>query len=277
MPVAEAPWNIVSLFHKCDAYTVQMYLIAIKSFYARIKRGRITLIVERDFSANVRRLMEHHLPGIEFAVFEDIDMGGCQSGGCWERLMFMLERSRDEYAIQLDSDTLTFGADINEVVHCAENNIPFTLSSLGNPIQPMLDVVESARALKTDYVGIAAERVFDRYPGVEHLKYVRASAGFTGFARGGFSRSAIETFHREGENLLGPRWREWGTEQCASSFAIANSTGSIILPYPKYANFGPETAHGTGSFLHFLGTYRYMDGYFASLAKGVIAELNRGT
>jgi len=50
----------------------------------------------------------------------------------------------------------------------------------------------------------------------------------------------------------------------------------MVLPYPKYANFGPETVHGAGSFLHFLGTYRYMDSYYATLAKGVIAELNRG-
>src|SRR5258708_7473266 len=78
MPVVDAPWNNVSGFYRCDAHTVQMYLIAIKSFYARIKRGKITLFVERGFSPDVRRLLEHHLPGIRFAIFEDIDMGTCQ-------------------------------------------------------------------------------------------------------------------------------------------------------------------------------------------------------
>ncbi len=276
MQVVDAPWNIVSLFYKCDPYTIQMYLIAIKSFYARIKRGRITLIVERDFSSDVRRKLQHHLPGIGFAIFEDIDLGACQSGGCWERLMFMLERSREEYAIQLDSDTVTFGPDIGEVIHCAENNIPFTLSSWGNPIVPMLEAVKSAREIESNYVGIAAERLLDRYPGAEHLKYVQASGAFTGFARGGIGRGDIENFHREGEKMLGARWREWGTEQCASNFAIANSPGALVMPFPKYSNFGPRTVHGTGSFLHFLGTHRYKFGYYAMIARDVIGELSGG-
>jgi hypothetical protein len=251
-------------------------LLAIKSFYARIKRGKITLIVERDFSPEVRQKLEHHLPGIEFVVFEDIDLGACQSGGCWDTLMFMLGRSREEYVIQLDSDTLTFGPDVSEVIHCAENNIPFTLSSWGNQIVPMLKVVKSARASKSNYVGIAAERLFDRYPGAEHLKYVRASGGFTGFAKGGFAREEIEKFHCEGEKLLGARWREWGTEQSASNFAIANSPGSLILPFPKYANFPQTSVFGARTFLHFFGTYRFEAGCYASLAGYVIALLNGG-
>jgi hypothetical protein len=275
IPVVDAPWNIVSLFYKCDAHTIQMYLIAIKSFYSRIKRGRITLIVERGFSSDVRRLLEHHLPGIGFAIFEDIEMGVCQHGGTWERLIFMLERSREEYAIQLDADTLTFGKDIDEVIRCAENNIPFALSSDGNPIDTMIASANSARMIRSDYVGIAAERLFDRYPGAENLKYARASSAFAGFARGGFARAEIENFHRQGEALLGARWREWGTEQCASNFAIANSPGGMVLPNPKYDNFSPTTVHGTGSFLHFFGSVRYRDDYFATLAQGVIAELNR--
>jgi hypothetical protein len=276
MPVVDAPWNIVTLSYKCDPCVIQMYLLAIKSFYSRLKRGRITLIVERDFSPAVRRKLEHHLPGIGFANFEDIDLGACQSGGCWDTLMFALERSREEYVIQLDSDTLTFGPDIGEVIHCAENNIPFTLSSWGDPIVPMLAAVKSARERKSDYVGIAAERLFDRYPGAEHLKYVRASGGFTGFARGGFARDEIENFHREGEKMLGARWREWGTEQCASNFAIANSPGSLVLPFPKYANFPQGTVHDEGTFLHFFGTHRFKLGYYARLARGVIAELRGG-
>jgi hypothetical protein len=273
MPVRDAPWNIVSLFHKCDIYTAQMYLIAIKSFYSRVKRGKITLIVERDLAPDMRRMLENHLPGIGFAVFEDIDTGACQHGGTWERLLYLLDCSRDEYAIQLDADTLTFGSDADEVVHCAENNIPFTLGNSGRPIEPMLEVVENARAMKSDYVGIALERVLDRYSGAEHLKYVRASSAFVGFARGGFTRREIETFHREGEKLLGPRWTEWGTEQSASSFAIANSPGAIVLPFPKYANFWPGLVRRGNSFLHFLGSHRYVDDYYATLARGVIAEL----
>jgi len=276
MPVVDAPWTIVSLFYKCDAQTLQMFLLAIKSLYARLKRGKIVLIVERDFPSAMRRTLEQHLPGIGFTVFEDIDTGACQHGGTWERLLYLLDRSRDEYVIQLDSDTLAFGPDVDEVARCAEANIPFTLGNAGKPIAPMLNVVEEARGIDSDYIGIAVERVFDRWVGAEALKYVRASSAFCGFARGGFSRAGIEQFHREGARLLGPRWTEWGTEQSASSYAIANSPGAVVLPYPKYANFWPGLVRGNSSFLHFLGSHRYLDDYFATLGQGVIAELNRG-
>jgi hypothetical protein len=274
MPVVDAPWNIVSLFHKCDAYAIQMYLLAIKSFYARIGRGKITLIVERDLSPAVRELLQHHLPGVGFAVFEDIDVGACQHGGTWERLLFLLDSSRDEYSIQLDADTLTFGPDIDEVVRCAENNIAFALGNGARPIETMASVAASARAIDSNYIGIVAERLFDRYPDAEHVKYVRASSAFCGFSRGGFSRAQIEEFHREGEKLLGVRWTEWGTEQCGSNFAIANSPGAVVLPYPKYGNNWPGLKREGNAFLHFFGTHRYDGDHFARLAKGVIAELN---
>jgi hypothetical protein len=174
--------------------------------------------------------------------------------------------------MQLDADTLTFG-DIPEVIHCAENNIAFTISK-DMPIAPMPAIVENARAVKSDYIGIAAERLFDRYPGAENLKYVRASSGFAGLARGGIAKKEIEKFHIEGEKLLGSRWTEWGTEQSASNFAVANTPGAIVLPYPKYANFDPKAKSSSAVFLHFIGSHRYLEDYFATLAKGVIAKLN---
>jgi hypothetical protein len=254
----------------------QMYILAIKSFYARIRRGKVIAIVDRDMPSDARRTLEHHLPGIQFAVLEDIDTGACQRGGTWERILYLLDHSKDEYAIQIDADTLSFGKDLDEVVRCAENNIPFTLGNAGRPIEKMSGIVADALAMKTDYVGIAAERLFDKYPGADQLKYVRASSGFAGFARGGFSRQNIEVFHREMEKLLGVRWKEWGSEQNASNFAIANSPGAIVLPYPKYANFWPGLRRGNSSFLHFIGSSRYLDDYYATLAKGVIRELSLG-
>lgn len=271
MPVVVAPWSIVSMVSNSDA---QMYILAMKSLYLRLGRGKIIAIVDRDMPAAVRGTLEHHLPGIRFAILEDIATGPCQRGGTWERLLYLLDHAQDEYAIQMDADTLTFGPDVAEVVHCAENNIAFTISNAGSPIQPMLDIVENARAMKSNYVGIVAETMFDRYPGAEHLKYVRASSGFVGLARGGIAKKQIESFHIEGEKLLGARWTEWGTEQSASNFAVANTPGAIVLPFPKYANFWPEHKRGNSSFLHFIGAHRYLDDYFATLGQGVIAELN---
>jgi hypothetical protein len=273
MPVIDAPWTIISMVSN---YDVQMYILAMKSFYRHLRRGKIVAIIDRDMPPGSRQTLEHHLPGIRFAILEDIDTGSCQRGGTWERLLYLIDRSKDEYAIQLDADTLTFGTDIDEVVHCVENNIPFTLGNAGRPIEKMAAIAPNARAMNSNYIGIVAERLFDQYPGAENLNYVRASSGFVGLARGGITRESIEEFHRNMETLLGKRWTEWGTEQSASNFAVANSPGAIVLPYPKYANFWTGLKRGNSSFLHFIGTWRFHDDYFAECARGVIAELNSG-
>jgi len=273
MPVVDAPWAIISMVSNSD---VQMYILAMKSFYRQLGKGKIIAIVDRDMPAGSRHTLERHLPGIRFAILEDIDTRSCQRGGTWERLLYLIDHSQNEYAIQLDADTLTFGTDINEVVHCVKNNIPFTLGNAGRPIEKMSAIAPNAREMTSNYIGIVAERLFDQYPGAEKLKYVRASSGFVGLAHRGIGREAIEDFHRNMEGLLGARWREWGTEQSASNFAVANSLGAVVLPFPKYANFTPWSQRGKTSFFHFIGSYRYHDDYFANCALKVIEELNAG-
>lgn len=272
MPVAEAPWSIISMVSNHD---VQMYLLSLKSFYANIGRGKIVAIIDRDMPAELREVLLRHFPGIELVILEDIDAGSCQRGGTWERLVYVLDRAGEEYAIQIDCDTLTFGMDIGEVLNCVKNNTAFTLSGAKRTIVTMPEAAAMARSAHGNYIGVVSERLFDRYPGAETLRYVRASSGFAGFARGAFSRWRIDDFHREMSGLVGPRWTEWGTEQCGSNFAIANSPNAVVLPYPKYANYGPETVRGQCAFLHFIGTYRYLGDYFAELGVEAINTLKR--
>jgi len=272
MPVVPAPWGIVTMVSNND---VQMYLLSLKSFYARIRRGKVTAIIDRDMPAASREILLRHFPGIEFVILEDIDTGECQRGGTWERLVYLLDRTRDEYMIQMDCDTLTCGV-INEVLDCAENNVAFTMPGPRYAIVPMLESAANARETEGNHIVIVAERLFDRYPHAEQLRYTRGSSGFAGFAKGGFARSQLETFHREMARLVGPRWTEWGTEQCASNFAIANSPNAIVLPWPKYQGGGPSTlgVRDQASFIHFYGTYRYLADSFAELGNRVIRELN---
>ncbi len=273
MPIVDAPWTIVSMVGNDD---VQMYILALKSFYRLVKAGRVAALIADDMPQQDRRLMERHFPSIELVMRQRLPTGKCQQGGCWERLIYLIDQSETRYGIQLDSDTLALGPDIDEVMHCIRNNISFALGSMQHRIEPMASVAREAQGIDSDYIGIVTERLFDRYPGAENLKYVRASAAFTGFAHGGFSRERIEAFHEAMERLLGPRWREWGTEQCASNFAIANSPEATVLLRPKYSNFGPDHPRSGSAFLHFLGTWRYDDDYFAKCAQTVIAELNKG-
>jgi hypothetical protein len=277
--IRDRPWTIVSMVSNSD---VQMYLLSLKSLYTRLGAGKVTAIVDRDMPANFRNTLESHIRGIRLIDLESIDSGPCQHGGTWERLLFLLDHSENEYAIQMDCDTLAFGSDLDDVRYCAENNFPFTLGNRRpdamavQPIAPMAVIARQSQAEQSDHICIAAERLFDRYPNTENLKYVQGSSGFAGFAKGGFTRKRIEEFDRIMRTQLGDRWLEWGTEQSASNFAIANSPGAIVLPWPKYANFGPvwkKVGLNNYAFLHFVGTYRFMDRIFLTLGQQIIHEL----
>jgi hypothetical protein len=273
----DADLSIISMVSNSD---VQMYILSLKSFYTRIRRGKVIAIIDRDMPRHLRTLLEKHVEGINFEILEDIDTGRCQRGGTWERLVFLLKHAQSKYAIQLDSDTLTFGPDLSEIEACVRNNQAFTLNQNLHQIRTMREYAENARGLNVKYAGIHIEREFDRYPNCDKIGYVRASSGLAGFAAGGFSPAKIEEFHETMREIVGDEtWHKWGTEQCASNFAVANSPNAVVLPYPKYANFDPisvwsDTAVEQNAFLHFIGTYRYHDDFFAKKGQLVINQLS---
>ena len=96
MLIKDAPWTIVSMVSNHD---IQKYLLAMKSFYARIGRGKITAIIDRDMPRKSRAVLQHHFPGIALSILEDIDVGTCQRGGTWERLLYILDHAEGEYTI----------------------------------------------------------------------------------------------------------------------------------------------------------------------------------
>src|SRR5579871_2401059 len=268
--IEPAPWCIASMVANAD---VPMYLLSLKSFYPMLGRGKVAAIIDRDMPQALRATLTQHVPGLEFVILEDIVTGACQRGGTWERLLYVLDRSESEYTIQLDADTLTVGDNLNEVVRCVETNTPFTMSD-GFELMALPDVAEEADATPSNYIGIVTERMFARYPDAG-LHYVRGSSGFAGFSHGGFTRAAITRFHQEMEKLVGAqRWREWGTEQCGSNFAIANSPGAFVLPYPEYSSFTPWVTRREAKFFHFIGANRFRDDYYAARGQELIAKLH---
>ena len=271
VPLVKAPLTIVSMIKKTDTI---MYLLSMKAFYRRIGRGQLLAIVDRDMPREDLLLIEQHFPGIAFQILEDIDTGPCQRGGTWERILFILDLARDRYVVQVDCDTLPVTADLSEVVDCIETGTAFTLTDHNRQILPLRAAAEAARQVDSDFVGIVAERQFDQYPDADRLRYVRASSGLAGFAPGGFPRERMEEFHRVMEGMVGvARWREWGTEQCASNFAVANSPKAMVLPHPAYTSFGPGVPRQGVKFYHFIGTYRFDDGFFAAKGREEIAAI----
>ncbi len=268
----QSPWTFVSMVSKRD---VTMYLVSIKAAFRRLGGGAVVAIVDADLPEDQRTLLRHHVRGIELVNLEDIDPSPCQRGGTWERVVYCLERAREGYVIQLDADAIACGGDLAEVQACIAEGRAFTLAD-GFDIVPMSEAGAYARSLQDNYIGTVFEAAFDRYRGADGLRYVRGSSGFTGFSKGGFPRAMIDEFHAEGERLVGAeRWREWGTEQCASNFAVANSPGARVLPFPTYTSYHPGAARTGVKLYHFIGTWRFDNGFFASLCRAEIAALKR--
>ena len=264
-----APWTFVSMVGDDD---VQLYLLAMKTLYRRLQRGNVVAIVAKTMPQAQRDLLAEHFQGIRIEALEAIDTGRCQRGGTWERLVHILDRARDGYVIQADSDTLAIGRELDEVAYCATNNLPFTLSD-GWPLVTMRAAAEAARAIPGQQPGIVAERAFDRYPNCDRLLYIRGSSGFTGFAKGAFSRDRLEEFDAIMSRLTGAGWRGWGTEQCASNFVTANSPRPVVLPFPAYACFFPGGPRTEAKFLHFIGSHRFDENFYGQHALAAIADL----
>jgi hypothetical protein len=106
--------------------------------------------------------------------------------------------------------------------------------------------------------------------------YLRGSSGFTGFARDAIDRNFVEDFYHKASVLMGPRWREWGTEQIASNYCVANSPDSFGLPKPKYMNWERQPIPDDVSLLHFLGYCRFDEGVLVRFANREIDALLEG-
>ena len=206
-------------------------------------------------------------------MLEEIDPGNCQRGGCWERLIYLVRRSEREYVIQMDADTLCVGSDVDEVFQCISRNVSFSYADNHWQIKSLAEISDEARSDRSNYIGDVLERKFDEWPDKHVLKYVRGSAGFSGFAKGKFALSHLERFHELMKTSLGDRWSEWGTEQSGSNFMIANSSGATILPFPDYATFPLPDRFERAKFFHFIGSNRFRYNYFANQGRRVIKEL----
>ena len=270
----------VILFSMIGTRVLLPYLVAAKSLHARLKRGRFVILDDGTLTANDRTVLATHLGNPEIRHLAAVDTGPCPRGGTWERLLTLLELRRDAYVIQLDSDTVTIGA-IPEVAAAVRVGASFTLRGGSDAqILPLAQAAVQARAAPPNpHIQATVEQVFDRVaiPGRGALNYVRGCSGFAGFAPSGEGRALAELFSQAAERLVGAgRWAEWGSEQVASNFVVANEPRATLLPYARYFNFWNGGVPDDARFVHFVGTYRYHRGVYGQATASALEFLNAG-
>ena len=276
-PPARAADDGVVIFSMIGTRVLLPYLVAAKSLHARLGRGRFAILDDGTLTASDKALLSVHLDSPEIRSITSVDIGKCPRGGCWERLLTLLELRRNNYVIQLDSDTVTLGP-VGEIATAIDAARDFTLrgeaSSAWLPVSAFganhfalpagAHVQMQIEARMAEVAAVAG--------GLSH--YVRGCAGFAGFAPGGLGRELADRFSQAASTALGAEvWAQWGSEQVMSNLYIANEGEPVLLPYDRYLNFWNEPIGHEAAFVHFVGTYRYHGGAYAGSARAALAAL----
>ena len=253
------------------------YLLAIKSLYAAIGVGRVAVIDDGTLTLADREILARHVPGVAILDIAAVDTGRCPRGGTWERLVKIVDLTAETYVIQADADTLVTGP-IPEVVQCWRENRSFLLgTAVGRKVEPAIVTARLVQGWITQAgvggvkIGTLAEAALAEMPDGARRSYVHASSGFAGFAHGRFNRSELERFSLWMQERFSSRWTEWGSEQIASNYLLANDPGAVVLPFERYCCFEPPMPAGTPSLYHFIGTYRYDGGVYRRRAREFLA------
>lgn len=270
----------VILFSMIGTAVLLPYLVAVKSLHHHLRRGRIVLLNDGTLTPADRAVLARHCDNPVILENPDIDPAPCPKGNCWERLTAILDRRDEAFVIQLDSDTVTTGP-VPEIIAAIEANRSFTLAGGHDEAQHgfrsgrEIAAIFHANGPTTDHVQAQAEAALASLPDADRLRYIRGCAGFAGFARSDSGRGLVSQFSEAMDNRLGSTWRQWGSEQVASNFVIANDPDPLQLPYDRYVNHWAEPLPADPAFVHFIGTYRFARGNYKRCTADAIVELRR--
>jgi len=256
---------------------IVMYLLAVKSFCAQLDRSpKVVILDDGSLTQSDRDTLYLHLPEARIVPIAEVPPDRCPKGSCWERLLLISDLVKESYVVQLDSDTLTAGP-IAEVRNCIDANRSFTLmGDRSHPeVEPMLDACARLKSNLSPLVQPVCERSFDQLPEAASLMYVRGNAGFTGFAKGSIDRGKVAWFSDLMRRIAHATWDDWGSEQVTSNLLIANTADSHVLEFPKYLSYWahPDVPYDKASFIHFIGPFRFANGFYVRSARKVIAKL----
>jgi hypothetical protein len=277
-PPVRATDDGLILFSMIGTRVVLPYLLAVKTLHRQLNRGRIALLDDGTLTKADKALLAIELGDPVIYPIAAVDTGHCPKGGCWERLFTLLGLRAEHYVVQLDSDTVTLGP-VPEVAEAIAANRSFTLAGGEEDAEtgflPVSDFVAKVYSGGPEQGHIQAlfESQSDQMPGATALRYGRGCAGFAGFSANGGGLEAAKAFSLKAEALTGERWHEWGSEQIASNFLIANEDGATMLPYARYSNYWNKDWDAEMRFIHFVGAWRYANDHYRRATSAAIEML----
>lgn len=272
------PFIVLSMVQHKD---IAAYLVAIKSFALHLNPEKIVIICDESITPDDEVLLKRHIPHAVLHKIAAFLHPKLPNGGtCWERLHALTTYAAKEYVVQLDADTVTLAA-LPEVEAAIKYRQGFVLNGYlpgddddepATAIVPLEQASRYAHRWSPQHVQALAEQQLNN-AGLTGNQYVRGCAGFTGFPPDPALCEKLVEFSNKMEQLLGSRWREWGTEQVASNYLVANAADAQLLPLPKYS--APGNSLDGHDFIHFIGSCRFVNRNYENAVKKAIGLISR--
>jgi hypothetical protein len=266
------------LFSMIGTVALLPYLVAVKSLWSQLRRGRVAIMDDGTLTAQDRAILAHHCGDPEFIHAAGVETSPFPQGNSWERFLTILDRRQSEYWLQLDSDTVTLGPVPEVEAAIARNRSFLLLGCIGAEIGP-LPLSDFVRTFypdgsPDDHVQKRVESRLDSIGEGPDWKYVRGCSGFTGFSAYGGGRPLAAAFLAAMTKIIGAEDLDsWGTEQIASNFQLANEPAVTCLPYSRYLNYWAEPWSEEAAFIHFVGTHRHHGNAYIEASRAAIARL----
>ena len=276
-PIAPRQDGVV-LFSMIGTAVLLPYLVAVKSLWHHLGRGRVAILDDGTLTAQDRAILAHHCGDPQIMRIADVKLGEFPAGGTWERLLTILDNRAGEYWIQLDSDTVTIGA-VPEIADAISRNRSFLfLGGSDAEVGPLpLDKFRQRFYPAGPAEGHVQTRIESRLDTIDPgrgWKYARGCSGFAGFAATGSARPLASAFLTEMKRMIGEEdVAIWGTEQVTSNFHLSNEAEPVVLPYARYMNYWNEAWGEDTRFIHFVGTHRHDNGAYIAASCDAIERL----
>lgn len=266
--------NVVCISHIGRRY-LYMYLLAVRSLARQVPLREVIVVDDLSLSAEDKALLKDQIVGVDIRPITQLPHGDCPSGGDWEGFLLIGEKAKDSYCLLLDADTVVTG-NVSEVAACIAANRSFTLGTWKNQqIGTFDEAHENVMKLQSTHVQIVAEKTLRMLESSMPTRYVRGCGGFAGFACGRNFRQEIEKFSAAMSRAIGEeKWKEWGSQQVASNYIVANTPDAVVLPYPKYASYSPGVDVRGAAFVHFIGSNRFDGTAYPDVGRRVIDDLS---
>ncbi|KDM65590.1 hypothetical protein ACIDI_96c00040 [Acidiphilium sp. JA12-A1] len=271
-PIAASGKELL-IFSAVSHHDLLMYLAAVKSLARFLPAPGVVALNDGSLTAADIAVLQHHLPGIRIVLGPDVNTGRVPADLMWQRLFWSVRLAEDAYVIQLDADTLAL-ARPSALLDAIAGGKSFILgTSECRSIEPIPTRTAAVLDNPSRHIQVTAERAMINLPDAQAKRYIRGSAGLYGLAPDHVHHADPENLFVAMNKLTNGRFIEYGSEQFAANYLVANAPRSVALPFPTYAVHDIRDDLTGAIFLHFIGSYRFHNGAYARAARAVIADL----